>query len=224
MATVPALSLIRRATTRGGLLALPLVAALVAGCVTTDEMLLWKSEKKPEEPVCQLLCMWQNSVQFAADPTRGGKPGPGVAGRLYLFGKALGHPLRAEGSLVVDLFDETDGKPVHKEQWRIDPETLQQLVSKDFVGTGYTLFLPSHRYRPEMSKVRLRVAFVSATNPAPIFTENAITLADGNGVIHESSTSQPMTRPMPNVPAGPLGVNPALPVRPPMLPAPTPGK
>lgn len=215
MATVPTPSLIRPALTRGGLLALPLVAALVAGCVTTDDMLLWKSEKKPAEPVCQLLCTWQNSVQFAADPTRGGAPGPGLVGRLYLFGKVLAHPVRAEGSLVVDLIDETGGKPVHQEQWRIDPETLQLLRSKDFMGTGYTLFLPWGRYRPETNKVRLRVAFFSATNPAPVFTENAITLADGNGVIREGTGPMPT---MPHLPAGPLGVNPGLPVRPPMLP------
>lgn len=218
MATIP---LIRRAATRGGLLALPLVAALLAGCVTTNELVLKMFEKHDEEPVCQIFCMWQNSVQFAADPTRNGTPGPGLTGRLFLFGKALGYPLRSEGSLVVDLFDESSGKPVHQEQWRIDPETLQLLASKDFVGMGYTLFLPWSRYKPETSKVRLRVAFTSAGSPAAVFTENALTLADGNGVIREGTGSMPA---MPNVPSGPLGVNPGLPMRPQMLPPPTPAK
>ena len=215
MVTVPALSLIRRAATRGGLPALPLVAVLLAGCVTTNDLVAWKSAKKSDDPVCQIFCMWQNSVQFAADPTRNGTPGPGLTGRLYLFGKTLGDPRQAGGSLVVDLFDESSGKPVQQEQWRIDPETLQLLVSKDFVGTGYTLFLPWSRYKPETSKVRLRVAFTGSGSPAAVFAENALTLADGNGVVREGTA--PMSA-MPNVPSGPLGVNPGLPVRPPMLP------
>lgn len=211
MATVPALSLTRRAAMPVGLLALPLVA-LLTGCVTTNELIPWKSEKKAENPACQILCMWQNSVHFAADPTRNGKPGPGLTGRLYLFGKTLGHPLECKGSLVVDLFNETtDGKPIHQEQWRIDPETLQLLASKDFVGTGYTLFLPWSRYKPETSKVRLRVAFTSASSPAAVFTENAITLADCNGVIREGTAPVPA---MPSLPSGPLGVNPGLSMRP----------
>jgi hypothetical protein len=221
MATVPALSLTRRAVTRVGFLALPLVASLLAGCVTTNDLVPWMSEKKSEEPVCQILCTWQNSVQFVADPTRNGTPGPGLAGRLYLFGKVLGHPMRCEGSLVVDLFDESSGKPVHQEQWRIDPETLQLLVSKDFMGTGYTLFLPWSRYKPETNKVRLRIAFTAASSPAAVFTENAITLADSNGVIREGSGPMPM---MPRAPSGPLGVNPGLPVGTPMLPPPTAAK
>ena len=217
MATIPALSLTRGAATRVGLLALPLVA-LLAGCVTTNDLVPWAASKKVENPVCQICCMWQNSVQFAADPTRNGTPGPGLAGRLFLFGKTLGHPLKAEGSLVVDLFDESSGKPVHQEQWRIDPETLQLLVSKDIVGLGYTLFLPWSRYKPETSKVRLRIAFTPAGSPSAVFTENAVTLADGNGVIREGTAPAPV---MPSVPSGPLGVNPGLPVRPPMLPSPT---
>ena len=50
---------------------------------------------------------------------------------------------------------------------------------------GYTLFLPWSRYKPETSKVRLRVAFTPAGSPSAVFTENAVTLADGNGVIRE---------------------------------------
>ena len=83
MAIVPAFPLTRRAATRGGLLALPLVAALLAGCVTTNDLVPWKSEKKAENPVCQICCMWQNSVQFAADPTRQRHAGAG-AGRPAL--------------------------------------------------------------------------------------------------------------------------------------------
>ena len=169
--------------------------------------------------------MWQNSVQYAPDPTRGGAPGVGLACRLYLFGQKVDYPIRAEGSLVVDLLDETDGKSVHQEQWRFDPETVKKLVSKDFVGTGYTLFLPWSRYLPETSKVRLRVGFFAASGVAPIYTENAITLAEENGVIRDmNSPIGKMPGRMLGAPTGPMGVNESQPMRSPMLPAPTPLK
>src|SRR4051794_11321502 len=101
---------------------LPL-AALAAGCLTPGGS---AGEKPPAPgPVCQVAAQWQNKVCFAPDPTRGGVQAPGLAGRVYLFGEQVGYPAVGDGSLVVDLADETSGQPVWLERWEIDPRTLQ---------------------------------------------------------------------------------------------------
>jgi hypothetical protein len=187
MATVPGLAqgltLARRASFFS---AVPLLAALAAGCVTTGV-----GGDKPEPPpkptaACQVVVTWQNRVQFAADPTNGGAPTPGFAGRVYLFGPDLGFPVVATGTLVFDLYDETAGAPHLIERWNLDPETVKRLLKKDVIGWGYTVFLPSKEARPEMTKVRLRTAF-QAAKAAPVYTENVVTLAETNGVIREGT-------------------------------------
>ena len=88
---------------------------------------------------------------------------PGIAGRVYLFGPVPDFPLAGDGSIVVDLFDDTprNGQPssVHLEEWRFDPVTLQRLLKQDMVGWGYTLFLPWGTHRPEARSVHLTLRY-----------------------------------------------------------------
>jgi hypothetical protein len=79
----------------------------------------------------------------------------------------------------VDLIDESCDPPKWVERWNIDNDTLQRLKKKDVLGWGYTVFLPSKEYRPDMSKIKLRTSFQAPKTP-PIFTENAVTLAPTN--------------------------------------------
>jgi hypothetical protein len=171
-----------------------LLPILLAGCVTTEG---YQSNKPPTpgEP-CQIVTTWQKSIAYAPDPTRGGQPAPGLAGRVYLFGPEVGDPMTGEGSLTVDMFDASQGEPVMVERWEIDAATLQRLLKRDFIGWGYSLFLPSGRYKPEMSKLRLRTCFKSAKG-APIFAESEVTLGAGNGVIRQGT--KPLTAMPPGV-------------------------
>ncbi|MFL5328027.1 MAG: hypothetical protein ACJ8C4_03875 [Gemmataceae bacterium] len=112
--------------------------------------------------VCQVGAAWNNKVIYAPDPTRNGTPAPGLAGRLYLFGAVADFPFIGDGSLVIDMYDDTvrpgetlpnGGKQI--EEWRFDPLTLKKLAKKDAIGEGYTVFLPWGTYRPDIRNVHL---------------------------------------------------------------------
>jgi hypothetical protein len=162
--------------------------SLCSGCVLLDSD---KSESlkppPPGEPF-QVIATWQNHVLFTPDPTRAGEPGPGLAGRLYLFGKQIDFPLTGNGQLVVDLFDESSGEAVLQEEWRIDPVTLERLLRKDVLGWGYTLFLPWKNYRADICKIRMRCRF-EPVKGTPLFCETPVTLASENGVIRPAQTA-----------------------------------
>jgi hypothetical protein len=168
--------------------------ACTLGCVSTTSA-YWPAVHLFEKEVpCQIVCTWQNTVHFVPDTTKGGKPIPGLLGRLYLFGREVGYPLLAEGTLSVDLYDETTDKPVLQERWVLDPQTMAKLTKTDMIGPGYTVFLPWSQYRESTTKVRLRAGFQTPKGAAPIYTENVVTLAETNGVIREG---KPMAMPTP---------------------------
>src|SRR5262249_50662023 len=65
--------------------AMPLVAALLAGCVSTSAG-FWPAVGVSEKNVpCQIVCTWQNNVMMVPDTTKNGTPTPALAGRLYVF-------------------------------------------------------------------------------------------------------------------------------------------
>jgi hypothetical protein len=112
---------------------------------------------------------------------------------VYLFGPEIGFPVVGDGALVVDLYDET-GTPerpaVLREEWRLDPVTLKRLLRRDTIGWGYTLFLPWGSYRPEVTRVRLKVRYQPAEG-APLFAEGSpIDLSSTNGVMTTRTKSQ----------------------------------
>jgi hypothetical protein len=178
-----------RALNRAFAALLPL-AALTAGCVTIS----WdESGNGPPPPAapCQVVTFWENHVTFAPDPARGGVNAPVLLGKLYLFGPEIGFPLNGDGSLVVQLEDESAGKPVPLEVWNFDPETLKRCQRKDAVGWGYSVCLPWGTYRPDVSKVHLRVCYLPAKG-TPLYTDNHLTLDRDNGVL---STGPTLTEP-----------------------------
>src|SRR5215207_6954404 len=143
--------------------ALLLTATLSSGCVSLGMPGLLNDTPKPADDVCQVVVTWKNYVMFTPDPTQGGQPTPGLAGRLYLFGSQIDFPRVGDGAVVVDLFDETavarGGQPVRLEEWRIDRDTLRRLLRKDAIGHGYTLFLPWATYKPEIERVLLKLRY-----------------------------------------------------------------
>jgi hypothetical protein len=207
-----------------------LLLLVSAGCEALD--LHDANKPPPPAAVCQFVATWQNHIVFAPDAMHGGTPMPGLVGRLYLFGPVLGHPVVGDGSLIVDLYDETPpdppagtgqpprkpgskpagpparktaDKPVLVERWNIDATTLRGLLKRDGFGWGYTLFLPSQRHRPEMTHVRLRIAYLAPAPkgnpggpPPPVYHESPITLDSENGLIQTRSSMS--TQPLPMTP------------------------
>jgi hypothetical protein len=150
---------------------------LAAGCVSTSSFLT-STDAPPKGPVCQIAATWNNEVVFTADPTHGGQPTPGIAGRVYLFGPNL-WPTAGDGTIVVDLYDESkateNDSGVLVEEWRFDKVTLQQLLRRDPIGWGYTLFLPWGTYKEDLPSlpVHFRVRYEATSGGAPLFTEGA---------------------------------------------------
>jgi hypothetical protein len=144
-----------------------------SGCVFLPKTS--SDDAMPHGPVSQIVATWNHQVVFVPDPVHGGNEEPGLAGRLYLFGPEISYPLIDEGSVVVDLFDDTkpagEGQPVPLEEWRLNPDTLKRLAKRDMIGWGYTLFLPWGTYKPEISQVHLKVRYVTAKG-IPFFAES----------------------------------------------------
>jgi hypothetical protein len=160
------------------------VAIALSGCVWPEKFTLHNDLVQPT--VCQVGAAWNNKVLFVPDPTKGGVPAPGLTGRLYLFGAMPDYPFIGDGSLVVDLFDDTPRPgetPVqggkHIEQWRIDPVTLKRLAKKDTIGDGYTLFLPWGTYKPEIQKVHLITRYEPAKGNPIFASPNSLMLDHG---------------------------------------------
>lgn len=161
----------------GWCVALALIVGLTGGCVSFDPFAEDPKNTAPVGVPCQVVATWGSDVSFVPDPVHRGQPGPGLTGRVYLFGSKIDYPTSADGTLVVDLYNDADtiranGVPLPIEEWRLDPATLKRLLRKDFVGWGYTVFLPWGTYRPDITRVHLRVCF-QPVGRAPIYTEGS---------------------------------------------------
>ena len=120
----------------------------------------------------RLTAAWSNKITYAPDPTHGGEPVPGLLARLYVFGPVLagnpssGVPLDADGELIVgawDLAPRAAGKsPELMELWHIDRETAKKFRKTDFMGSGYTLFLPWSKYNVDLKQVNVVARFNGA--------------------------------------------------------------
>jgi hypothetical protein len=141
------------------------------------------TEKRPPETkparsgACYLAVLWSDKVTYLPDPTRGGAPGPGLTGRVYLFGPQILLPIKADGSLVVELFNPAqrgpDGQPRLMEKWILNPEQLQKLERSDMIGCGYHLFLPWGTYRPDLPQIRLRTVY-QPKNGGPLHCDSGL--------------------------------------------------
>jgi hypothetical protein len=176
----------------------PVLSLMAAGCTTTNSFLSVNETlgAAPSGSPCRVAAAWIPQVTWTEDPTRNGAPTPGIAGRIYLFGEDMKLPLTAEGAIVVDLFDETPGRPKASapiEEWRFDKDTLKRLQRKDPVGWGYTLFLPWGSYKPDTTQVQLRVRF-EPPKGYPLYASSA-PLTFKNKLEIKSQTVQRVVKP-----------------------------
>jgi hypothetical protein len=142
------------------------VCGALAGCVTLDPFTK-RHEGPPAGPISEVAVTWDKAIAFVPDFTHGGAMTPGLMCRVYLFGADAGVPLAGDGTVAIDLFDDTSlasgGKAVLKEQWNLDKDTLKGCLRKDLVGWGYTLFLPWGTYNPSIKQVHMMVRYTPGT-------------------------------------------------------------
>lgn len=153
-----------------------LILTLLCGCVTTGS-LLHPPDKPPIGTPSQVVATWSKEIISTPDPANRGAPVLGLAGRIHLFAAdESGHPILGDGCLVVDLFDDapmaSGQAPVMLEEWRFDKDTLKRLAKRDFVGWGYTVFLPWGSYRPDIRHIHLRVRYDPAKG-IPVYSESS---------------------------------------------------
>jgi hypothetical protein len=150
-----------------------LLLFLATGCVTTQP---WTSNHEAAPAVCQVHSFWDSRIQETQDVVNGGRPLRGLAGRLYLFGADFGIPEKGDGGLAVDLYDVSNtqpgAQPKKLERWQFQASNMNQLLRKDKIGWGYTLFLPWSTISPEITRVQLNVCYLP-TKGTPIYGEPA---------------------------------------------------
>jgi hypothetical protein len=158
-----------------------LIAAVNGGCVSLPYVSnLSGDEPPPPGQAFQVVAWWQPEVRYAADPTRNGAAIPGLAGRIYLFGQEPCHPFPGDGGFVMDLFDASGSQEVQLEEWRFDPDTMKRLLRRDIMGWGYTVFLPWNTYKPEITRVHLKVRYLPLKG-SPLFFEGNPMALNGAG-------------------------------------------
>lgn len=123
---------------------------------------------KPADPrkvqATNIGVAWRNRIEYLPDPSRNGAPGPGLAGQMFLFGGPKLDFALADGTLTVDLVDDTPRPPgqpaATPERWQIDKQTLRNWQTNDETfGRSYVLFLPWPAYKPDITRVKIRVQY-----------------------------------------------------------------
>jgi hypothetical protein len=187
----------RSAWVRGLVLLAPL--ALLAGCATTE------TAKAPSPPPVgkpvEVMATWKPTVQVFPDTLNNGKPTPALSGRVYLFDGQMGSPIVADGMLVVSVYDDhprvgANGDPVPLQIWKITPECMKLVQTRDVLGWGYTLNLPWDTYRPDITQVRFMVRFEppkDAKDEFPLFQDSGL-LTLQNNAGNNQSMAQVTTR------------------------------
>ena len=150
-----------------------------------------------------MIATWNHEVVVTPDPAHNGAPTPGIAGRIYLFAQEVGIPLIGDGTVTVDLYDDSPkaaGKPpVLIEEWRLDKDTLHRLARKDVVGWGYTVFLPWGTYKPDTTQVHMTVCYKPAKG-TPLYASASPLNLDHSACATLLASAKPPPRSLPTEP------------------------
>jgi hypothetical protein len=169
-----------------------LLPLLLSGCVTLGSHVAEGPPPSVEAP-CQLVATWMPRAVQGVDVVHAGRMAVGVAGRVWLFGPDAATPLVGDGAMTVELYAEPPvpgAAPQLLENWNLDHDSLhKKCLKRDMVGWGYNLELPWSTYRPEITRVLMRVCYKPAKG-APIYSPlQPITLSDENQtIIHPPTT------------------------------------
>ena len=154
---------------------LPLALLLGAGCHTTQPV----PEEFTTAPVHQVHVTWSDKIAVTTDCGHDrGADLPGLVGRLYLMGADLGHTVRANGRVLVDLYDTSPpAQPKFLGRWQISKENVGKFAQKDRIGLGYTLFLPlPPDFKPDSNKFQLQVSYLPDDGPAMFASRSKLTI------------------------------------------------
>ncbi|HJZ92191.1 MAG TPA: hypothetical protein VKE40_15050 [Gemmataceae bacterium] len=128
----------------------------------------------------RLAAAWSNKIIYAPDPTHGGEPVPGLIARLYVFGPDQKFPLPPDGELIIGLWDNSPvancGQPALMELWHIDRETAAKFRKTDFMGEGYSLFLPWSKYHVDLKQVNVRIRYNGADGRCLVASPETLTI------------------------------------------------
>lgn len=160
------------------------VAAPAAHHAPASPLSKLTSRLERKTPATEIGVGWRNRIAHLPDPARSGTPGPGLVGQMFLFGGAKLDFVDADGTLTVDLIDETPGKPPAKaERWQFNKELLLKMRTTDETfGRSYVLFLPWPAYRPDITRVRISARYDpdDARNGHTLFSPPAVITLDGS--------------------------------------------
>ena len=162
-------------TKRWGWAFLPWALLIAAGCHTTQPV----TEEFATAPVHQVHVIWSDKIAVTTDVGHNqGADLPGLVGRLYLMGPDLGHTVRSNGRVLVDLYDaEQPAQPKFLGRWQIAKETVARLGQKDRMGLGYTLFLPlPPDFKQDTAKYQLQVSYVPDEGQPMFAARSTVTL------------------------------------------------
>ncbi len=143
-----------------GCLSLSMLAA-VPGCVPDMFTTQPVGEEVSMLP-CKLATRWEHDIRFTPNSEHEGDMMPTIVGRVIMFASDLTTPVLSDGTMVIYLYDDMPdaaNKEEVYEAWILNRATVRKLRRKDAAGWGYTLVLPMQKYRPDLTRVRLKVAF-----------------------------------------------------------------
>jgi len=167
--------------------------------------------REKARPVAEVATAWRNKIEYLPNPAANGAMQPGLAGQVFLY-TAEAKPAVADGSLIVDLIDETPRPPgvppLTPERWEFKKDVLKNLRTLDErFGECYVIFLPWPTYRPDVTHIRLRVRYEPDGGGFPIYApETRLILGAASGSISDVAAAGP-SQPRPESPTGPgLGV------------------
>jgi hypothetical protein len=178
--------------------ATPTVTGPLSGMNASLTKLTSRFEKKVS--VSDMAVAWQTRIAYLPDPSRNGAPGPGLVGQMFLYGGPKLNFVDADGTLTVDLIDETPRPPgqmaATPERWQFNKEMLLKLRAMDETfGMSYVLFLPWPAYKSDITKVRIAARY-DPDNGHPIYSPPSVISIDktprGTPVWDGTSRSTPL--------------------------------
>jgi hypothetical protein len=213
----------------GGVQPQPGVQPVAAGAPAPSPLakLIAKTEKKV--PATEIAVTWRNRIGYLPDPTKNGAVGAGLVGQLFLFGGQNLQFVVADGTLTVDLVDETPRPPgqaaATPERWQIDKNTLRNLRTMDETfGQSYVLFLPWPAYRADITRVKISARY-DPEHGHTLFMPPSVVSIDTSGPLGAqvfdgmSNTIKPIgglspSGPVPFTGLPPTGATPNVPMNP----------
>ena len=178
------------------------IDACATGCVGVDSF-LFKEDGPPKTPASKVVATWVPAVGMPPDTQHNGTPVHALGGRMYLFDPHMTHPVAADGSVIVDLYDPgcvdpTTGQPKLLGRWQFDSVTLnKKCLQRTAVGWSYSLVLPWPTYQKDVTRVEFRLCY-QPKDGEPLYADpTGVTLGgQGGQPIATTQIKNPIVQPV----------------------------